>query len=53
MMVLTNGHLTMAENPAGRAGVTVASVEAEKRWRANATIRARSARLLKDTFSWF
>ncbi|MGV9250209.1 DNA-binding protein [Streptomyces sp. NPDC003697] len=53
-MLIANGHLTPAENPAGRAGVTTtASVEAEKTWRANATIRAKSTRLLKDTINWF
>jgi hypothetical protein len=52
-MLLANGHLAPAENPAGRAGVTTASVEAEKTWRANATIRAKSGRLLKDTINWF
>ncbi|MFE3857914.1 DNA-binding protein [Streptomyces griseorubiginosus] len=52
-MLIANGHLTPAENPAGRAGVTTASVEAEETWRANATIRAKSTRLLKDTINWF
>ncbi|MCX5165288.1 DNA-binding protein [Streptomyces sp. NBC_00264] len=52
-MLIANGHLTPAENPAGRAGVTTASVQAEETWRANATIRAKFARLLKDTINWF
>ncbi|GAA3827939.1 DNA-binding protein [Streptomyces chiangmaiensis] len=52
-MLIANGHLIPAENPAGRAGVTTASVEAEQTWRANATIRARSARCLKNTINWF
>lgn len=52
-MLIANGHLTPAESPAGRAGVTTASVEAEKTWRANASIRAKSLRFLKDTINWF
>ncbi|MCX4391539.1 MULTISPECIES: DNA-binding protein [unclassified Streptomyces] len=52
-MLIANGHLTPAENPANRAGVTTASVQAEETWRANATIRAKFARLLKDTINWF
>ncbi|MFJ2021908.1 DNA-binding protein [Streptomyces nodosus] len=52
-MLIANGHLIPAENPAGRAGVTTASVEAEKTWRANATIRTKFTRLLKDTINWF
>jgi hypothetical protein len=52
-MLIANGHLTPAENPAGRAGVTTASVEAEKTRQANASIRAKSTRLLKDTINWF
>ncbi|MFB7225423.1 DNA-binding protein [Streptomyces sp. NPDC056227] len=52
-LVLACGHLTPAENPAGRAGVTIASVQAEKSWRENATIRAKTTRLLKDTIGFF
>jgi len=52
-MLIANGHLTPAENRAGRAGVTTASVEAGKTWRANATIHAKSTRLLKDMINWF
>ncbi|WP_236570168.1 DNA-binding protein [Streptomyces mexicanus] len=52
-MLIANGHLTPAENSVGQAGVTTASVEAEKTWRANATIRAKFTRLLKDTINWF
>ncbi|MFE7330191.1 DNA-binding protein [Streptomyces sp. NPDC057565] len=52
-MLMANGHLTPAENPAGRPGVTTASVQVEETWRANAPIRAKVARLLKDTISWF
>lgn len=52
-MLIANGHLTPAENPAGRAGVTAASVEAEKTWRVSAAIRAKSLRFLKDTLNWF
>ncbi|MFD9793720.1 DNA-binding protein [Streptomyces sp. NPDC059070] len=52
-MVIANGHLTPAHNSAGRAGVTIISVQAEEAWRANATIRAKSLRLLRDTINWF
>ncbi|MBP0460806.1 DNA-binding protein [Streptomyces montanisoli] len=51
--LLANRHLIPAENSAGRAGVTTVSVEAEKAWRANATMRAKFVRLLKDTVNWF
>lgn len=47
------GHLAPAENPAGKAGVTITSVEAEKTWRDSATYRARAFRLLKDTIGFF
>ncbi|THA90022.1 DNA-binding protein [Streptomyces sp. LRa12] len=52
-MLIANAHLTPAEDPAGRAGVTTVSVEAEKTWRADASIRAKAIRLLKDTTNWF
>ncbi|MFF3968075.1 DNA-binding protein [Streptomyces griseorubiginosus] len=52
-MLIANGHLAPAENPTGQAGVTTTSVQAEKTWRANATIPAKFARLLKDTINWF
>ncbi|MFJ6076268.1 DNA-binding protein [Streptomyces sp. NPDC093065] len=52
-MLLANRRLIPAENPAGQAGVTVASVQAEETWRANAKGRAKFARLLKDTINWF
>ncbi|WP_415954520.1 DNA-binding protein [Streptomyces sp. KLOTTS4A1] len=52
-MLIANGHMTPAHNSAGRAGVTIASVQAEETWRANATTRAKIARLLKDTINWF
>ncbi|KQX69504.1 hypothetical protein ASD48_40520 [Streptomyces sp. Root1310] len=52
-MLIANRRLTPAENPAGQAGVTTASVQAEKTWRANATQRAKLTRLLKDTINWF
>ncbi|MER5409032.1 DNA-binding protein [Streptomyces sp. NPDC002769] len=52
-MLIANGRMTPAHNSAGRAGVTIVSVEAEETWRANATILAKIARLLKDTISWF
>ncbi|MGW1563300.1 DNA-binding protein [Streptomyces sp. NPDC002144] len=51
-MLIANGHLTPAHNPNGHAGVTTTSVQAEKTWRANATIPAKCARLLKDTINW-
>jgi len=47
------GHLTPAENPAGRAGVTITSVQAEQTWRENATFRAKATRFLKDTIGFF
>ncbi|OAR26788.1 DNA-binding protein [Streptomyces sp. ERV7] len=52
-MLIANGRMTPVHNPAGRAGVTIASVQTEEAWRANATIRAKIARLLKDTINWF
>ncbi|MFI1510266.1 DNA-binding protein [Streptomyces sp. NPDC020597] len=52
-MLIANGHLTPAENRAGRAGVTTASVEAGKTWRANAIIHAKSPRFLKNMINWF
>jgi hypothetical protein len=47
------GHLAPAENPAGRAGVTLTSVQAEQTWRQNAIFRAKAIRLLKDTIGFF
>jgi hypothetical protein len=52
-MLIANRRLIPAENPAGQAGVTTASVQAEETWRANATKRAKLTRLLKDTINWF
>ncbi|MCX4853762.1 DNA-binding protein [Streptomyces canus] len=52
-MLIANRCLIPAENPAGQAGVTTASVQAEETWRVNATRRAKLARLLKDTINWF
>ncbi|MFE9859886.1 DNA-binding protein [Streptomyces sp. NPDC005780] len=46
-------HLAPAENSAGRAGVTITSVEAEKTWRGSATRRAKALRLLKDSIRFF
>ncbi|MFI6893947.1 DNA-binding protein [Streptomyces sp. NPDC050256] len=46
-------HLAPAEDSAGRAGVTITSVEAEKAWRDSATRRAKALRLLKDTIRFF
>ncbi|MET8787558.1 MULTISPECIES: DNA-binding protein [unclassified Streptomyces] len=50
--LIANRRLIPAENPAGQAGVTTASVQAEETWRANATKRAKLARLVKDTINW-
>ncbi|WP_326844288.1 DNA-binding protein [Streptomyces sp. NBC_01281] len=47
------GHLTPSENSAGRAGVTITSVQVEKTWRDSATYRAKTLRLLKDTIGFF
>ncbi|MFD5872011.1 DNA-binding protein [Streptomyces sp. NPDC060322] len=47
------GHLAPAENSAGRAGVMITSVQAEKTWRDSATYRAKVLRLLKDTVGFF
>lgn len=47
------GHLAPAENSAGRTGVTITSVQAEKTWRDTATYRAKALRLLKDTIGFF
>ena len=52
-MLIANRRLIPAENPAGQAGVTTASVQAEETWQANATKRAKLARFLKDTINWF
>ncbi|MFF1687136.1 MULTISPECIES: DNA-binding protein [unclassified Streptomyces] len=52
-MLIANGRITPAHNSAGRAGDTIVSVEAEETWRAHATIRAKIARLMKDTINWF
>ncbi|MEU1369135.1 DNA-binding protein [Streptomyces sp. NPDC005803] len=51
--LLACGHLAPADNSAGRAGVTITSVQAEKAWRDNATYRAKALRLLKDTVGFF
>ncbi|MEU6914950.1 DNA-binding protein [Streptomyces olindensis] len=52
-MLIANRRLIPAENPAGQAGVTAAGVQAEESWRAQATRRAKLARLLKDMINWF
>ncbi|MFE3329908.1 DNA-binding protein [Streptomyces sp. NPDC059176] len=52
-VLIACGHLSPAENPAGNAGVTITSVQAEKTWRNNATIHAKALRLLKDTIGFF
>ncbi|WP_326662606.1 DNA-binding protein [Streptomyces sp. NBC_00385] len=46
-------HLVPAETSAGKAGVTIISVEAERTWRESATRRAKARRLLKDTIGFF
>jgi len=46
------GHLTPAENPAGQAGVTRASVDAEHHWRQTASLRAKLTRLARDTLDF-
>ncbi|MFJ7948949.1 DNA-binding protein [Streptomyces sp. NPDC096354] len=52
-VLIACGHLVPAENAAGSGGVTLASVQAEKTWRDNATYRERALRLLKDTVGFF
>ncbi|MGW0933760.1 DNA-binding protein [Streptomyces sp. NPDC002666] len=52
-VLITCGHLAPAADSAGRAGVTITSVEAEKSWRHSATRRAKARRLLKDTIRFF
>ncbi|MEU9367166.1 DNA-binding protein [Streptomyces avermitilis] len=52
-MLIANRRLIPAENRSGQAGVITASVQAEETWRANASRRAKFARLLKDTINWF
>ncbi|MGW6209242.1 DNA-binding protein [Streptomyces sp. NPDC055089] len=52
-VLIACGHLAPAENPAGRAGVTITSVEAEKTWRESATRRAKALRTLKDAIGYF
>ncbi|MFE4959208.1 DNA-binding protein [Streptomyces sp. NPDC056653] len=47
------GHLAPAKNSAGRAGVTIISVQAGKTWRDSATYRAKALRPLKDTIGFF
>lgn len=50
--LIASGHLAPAENAAGKAGVTITSVQAEKTWRSSATYRAKALRLLKDTIGF-
>jgi hypothetical protein len=52
-VLIACGHLRPAENSAGRAGVTITSVQAEKTWRDSATYRAKTLRLLKDMIGFF
>jgi hypothetical protein len=46
------GHLAPAENSAGQAGVTTASVRTETEWRQTAPIRAKLTLLIKDTINF-
>ncbi|MCX4583773.1 hypothetical protein [Streptomyces sp. NBC_01481] len=39
-MLIADGHPDTGAEPGRQAGVTIASVQAEETWRANATIRA-------------
>ena len=45
-------NLDPAESPSGGAGVTVASVDRELHWRANATWGARLRRGIRSTVRW-
>ena len=45
-------NLDPADSPTGEAGVTVASVDREIRWRANATWLARVRRGIRSTLRW-
>ncbi|MFG3284840.1 DNA-binding protein [Streptomyces sp. NPDC048111] len=47
------GHLQPADNERGGAGVSLASVHAEKEWRATARKRSKAARMLKDFLRGF
>ena len=51
--LISNGHLQPAEDPAGLAGVSRASLKEEVRWRSEATSWARAVRRLKDVLRWF
>jgi hypothetical protein len=46
-------NLDPADSPEGEAGVTVASVDREVEWRANATWTARVRRAIRSTVRWF
>jgi len=45
-------NLDPADGPSGEAGVTVASVECEARWRANATVGQRLRRGIGSSLRW-
>lgn len=45
-------NLDPADSPAGEAGVTVASVDRELRWRANATWAAKVRRGIRSSARW-
>jgi len=47
-VLITNDHLVPAENDAREMGVTRGSLEAEKTWRAQASLTKKGFRLLKD-----
>jgi hypothetical protein len=44
--------LDAAENPAGEAGVTVASVDREMQWRTNASWTAKVRRGIRNAIRW-
>ena len=52
-ILIANRRLIPAENPAGQAGVTTVSVQAEETWRAKAMKRAKLARFMKETINRF
>jgi hypothetical protein len=49
--LLNNGHPQPAETAALETGVTRASLDSEKRWRAEASLKRKAKRLAKDIFS--
>lgn len=51
-VLISNRHLVAAENAAREMGVTRASLDAERRLRAQAPLRARALRPFKDALHW-